>query len=235
MKDWPADTVERRKVAYVRDRRCVVCGRVDRVRRDSKSETCKPCAARASLTKGTATIKARARRSCCDHCGCEYGGGNVRFCSRACRNAAAVRVRRNCKMCGSEFTVLASTLRSNASGNFCTRPCYESFLCRTDRKTGRGSQWRSKRADAVRRSPFCAICGTRENLQVHHIIPFRISADNSRDNLMPLCTKHHRFVETILVGTEAFGFDSVARLAWIGMLKERQMATAIKLMSLAEC
>ena len=57
--------------------------------------------------------------------------------------------------------------------------------------------------------------------------------DNSQGNLIPLCVKHHRWVETILVETEAFGFDDTARVAWVGMLKERQMATAAKLMDIS--
>jgi len=77
------------------------------------------------------------------------------------------------------------------------------------------------------------MCGTRHNLQVHHIIPFRLTQDNSQDNLVPLCVTHHRMVETALVSTEQFGFDDVARLAWIGMLRERQMATAAKLKEVA--
>ena len=229
--EWPSDKVERR--AGKRERACVGCGRVDWVRSDNKAARCVPCAGRANGAKGLKSIKARAAASerPCESCGAMHR--NAKFCSTSCKTASAAREKRRCNHCGAEFSVLASVLRSNASGNFCTRACYEQWLCRTDRTTGRGSQWRKIRRDAVSRAPFCAMCGTRKNLQVHHVIPFRLTHDNSSDNLVPLCVKHHRMIETLLVSTEEFGFDDVARAAWIGMLKERQMATAAKLKEVA--
>jgi len=65
------------------------------------------------------------------------------------------------------------------------------------------------------------------------MIPFRIDQDNRQSNLIPLCVVHHRWVETILVSTEEFGFDSTAKIAWHGMLRERQMATAMMLRGIA--
>jgi len=227
MTQWPADKPERRKGK--RERACIDCGRVDWVRSDNKAERCVPCSARVNGAKGLKFIKARAevRKRHCETCGKMHR--NAKFCSVACKNASAVREQRCCKYCGSEFSVLASVLRSNASGNFCTRACYEKWLCRTGRTRGRGSQWRKARSETIRKAPFCAMCGTRHNLQVHHIIPFRLTQDNSQGNLVPLCVTHHRMVETALVTTEQFGFDDVTSLAWIGMLRERQMATAAKL------
>ena len=229
--EWPADKVERR--ARKRERACVDCGRVDLVRSDSKAVRCVACAGRANGSKGLKSIKARAvaNERPCESCGTMHR--NAKFCSVSCKVASAAREQRCCNHCGAEFSVLSSVLRSNASGNFCTRDCYEQWLCRTDRTTGRGSQWRKIRQEAIIRAPFCAMCGTRKNLQVHHVIPFRLTHDNSFDNLVPLCVKHHRMVETMLVSTEKFGFDDVARAAWIGMLKERQMATAAKLKEVA--
>ena len=66
-------------------------------------------------------------------------------------------------------------------------------------------------------------------LQVHHAIPWRISHDNSPDNLFPLCGKHHKVVENLFLTTEEFGIDAFAREAWIGMLRQWQAATAITL------
>lgn len=218
---------------YTRQRSCLDCGRIESVRRDNKSDRCKPCASRAAGAKGIATIKARARRSVCEYCSTAYPGSNKRFCSRECRSKATARLPRSCKMCGKQFSVLASTLKTNASGNFCSRSCYEIFLCRTERVTGRGSQWHKSRNEALRRAPFCAICGTTKRLQVHHIIPFRLTRDNSQANLVPMCGKHHRMIETMLVETEAFGFDDAANVAWAGMLRERQMATAAKIREVA--
>jgi len=228
---WPADNVERRR--GTRERQCSDCGQKDIVRSDNNSARCKSCGSKSNGAKGLAIIKARAvaREVSCTVCGTKHR--NKQFCSVKCKSDAAERVTRDCKLCNTDFEVLASTLdSSNASGNFCSRSCYETFLCRTERTTGRGSQWKRARDDAVNKAPFCAICGTSKSLQVHHIIPFRISRDNTSDNLIPLCVKHHRWVETILVETESFGFDAVTRATWIGMLKERQMATASKIMEI---
>lgn len=228
--EWPADNVKRRGS---RNRSCVSCGAVDVVRSDNKAERCASCAGREAGANGVAVIKARAiaREKPCQSCGSPHR--NKKYCSVSCKSAAVERQARTCKCCGAGFDILASTLMSsNASGNFCSRACYKTFLCRTERTTGRGSQWKKARDEAVKKAPFCAICGTTKSLQVHHIIPFRLTMDNSQGNLIPLCVKHHRWVETILVETEAFGFDDTARVAWVGMLKERQMATAAKLMDI---
>ena len=44
---------------------------------------------------------------------------------------------------------------------------------------------------------FCAICGAQDDIEVHHIVPFRRGADNSPANLVALCTKHHVAVAAI--------------------------------------
>ena len=33
-------------------------------------------------------------------------------------------------------------------------------------------------------------------LNIHHIIPYRLTQDNSLENLIPLCRKHHKIVES---------------------------------------
>ena len=37
----------------------------------------------------------------------------------------------------------------------------------------------------------CAICGTTEKLERHHIIPPRLGGTNVRENVMWLCHSHH--------------------------------------------
>lgn len=78
-------------------------------------------------------------------------------------------------------------------------------MCNGDRVTGRGSQWKRIRDEVVRLQPFCSMCGDEKNLQVHHIAPFRLSQDNSIQNLTPLCVKHHKIVENITHDIEATG------------------------------
>ncbi|GEP00521.1 hypothetical protein GCM10007887_04770 [Methylobacterium haplocladii] len=120
--------------------------------------------------------------------------------------------------------------KTNSSARFCSRPCYERHLCRTDRKTGRGSQWAKVRKEALRLTPYCWLCGTTKRLQVHHIIPWRLTFDNRQPNLAVLCTRHHKVVEMALVETEKFGFGPVERFAWRSMLAERRDATRMMLL-----
>ncbi len=44
-----------------------------------------------------------------------------------------------------------------------------------------------------RRDNFaCVICGSRDGLQVHHIIPLTRNGTNSQANLITLCSKCHK-------------------------------------------
>jgi len=61
-----------------------------------------------------------------------------------------------------------------------------------------GSEWNKQRELALKRdSHICQYrkCNETENLHIHHIIPFRMTQDNSLDNLITLCQKHHKMVE----------------------------------------
>lgn len=90
----------------------------------------------------------------------------------------------------------------------------------------RGSRWKRIRKEIVKDFPFCAICGTTKNLQVHHITPYRLTHDNSKQNLIPLCRKHHKWVEMMFCDTERHGTSEATRFIWKSILRERQMATA---------
>ncbi len=228
--------------ASTRLRLCVDCGRADEIRKDSTAVRCKSCAGRIGGAKAGEVMKARVVFVPCQHCGTQIhtcksrqADGHNRFCSKACRSAA-VQVKRTCKHCSVGFSVAKGRVsgKTNSSANFCSRPCYEKWLCRTDRVTGRGSQWRRVRNEAIRRNPFCAICGTRRNLQVHHIVPFRLSFDNSQDNLVPLCQKHHRYIETVFCEIEGvIGGDwETAKMILGNSIGEKQDATRMHLISL---
>lgn len=53
----------------------------------------------------------------------------------------------------------------------------------------RSGHWRSKRAQHLRSQPRCAACGCKDNLTVHHIIPFHIEPELELEdtNLITLC------------------------------------------------
>jgi hypothetical protein len=189
--------------AWSKMRTCVDCGKVESVRRDNDGIRCRSCAARHNGGVGLRAIKTRVKPiASCARCGITFRTNghankraNRRFCSRACREEP--KLHRICKECGIEFDVLPSVLsgKTNASANFCCRPCYMNWLCRLNPNPSRGYGWHEIRRQARRAAPFCAYCGTTTRLDVHHIIPYRLTADNAHDNLIPLCRKHHKAVE----------------------------------------
>lgn len=62
--------------------------------------------------------------------------------------------------------------------------------------TYRGKGWVGIREQVKRRDgKKCRRCGSKKQLQVHHIIPYRKTQDNSLDNLVTLCASCHMAVE----------------------------------------
>lgn len=53
----------------------------------------------------------------------------------------------------------------------------------------RSPKWRSARARHLKASPECAACGSRQGLQVHHVVPFHLAPERELDpsNLITLC------------------------------------------------
>lgn len=235
-----------------RVRVCVDCGKVETVRQDNTGVRCRSCSIRLSGLAAARSPKkspppiSTGRRLrwvslTCAACRNPFErppssvrpGARLFFCSMDCRRSHA-KVRRTCKCCGIGFEVARGVLsgKTNASGNFCSRPCYERWLCQTDRVSGRGSQWRKIRRAVLDRFPFCGWCGTlnRSRLQVHHIVPFRISNDNSPKNLIPLCVSCHRRIETVTVEVEALGGGAAVIFGAMALqLRQRQAATAVLL------
>jgi endogenous inhibitor of DNA gyrase (YacG/DUF329 family) len=233
----------------------------------------------------------------CDYCGKKFlrypsnaGKSKNVFCSRECHEAyikveKEVRV---CKQCGKEFEVYKSALeKSNASGNFCGRECYNkyqetlvgeksvsykrmrvncpncgkelyvvpsrirkykntfcSIKCRSEYMKeyvggeknanwkGGASRYRGDFEDVKKRHFYgiqhCAICGTSKKINIHHIIPYRLTHDNSVENLIPLCRRHHKIVESAsLKFIELFGDEdySVAEKYMNIILRSRQLET----------
>jgi len=204
--------------AWARVRICCDCGKVQSVRRDNTSERCQSCAARISGAKGLATIRARARPK------------------PPVKPRISRRIDRICQMCGATFSVLKSALsgRTNASGNFCTRPCYDRWLAGSTVYRDRGSDWPVIARWAIQSAPFCAWCGRlKVRLDAHHIVPFRISGDNCAANLIPLCNVCHKRIETAVKTLESAGGPECT-LPLLGViLRRRQQATAAHLRRIA--
>lgn len=199
---------------------CGDCGTEFTVRKDTRPEVCRRCASsRGGKSHASKPISERWRKGVlhCAHCGKPIRkASGYTYCSVGCRKEAS-RISRTCKQCGTEFKIYRSALsgKTNAAGNFCERSCYEKWLCQTDRVKGRGSRWRSIRNESVRRQPFCAMCGRTKRLQVHHIVPYRLTRDNRQVNLVPLCAKHHKFVEHITNSIEGSGVDTETLLLFM--------------------
>jgi hypothetical protein len=71
-------------------------------------------------------------------------------------------------------------------------------------------------------------------LEVHHIVPFRLTYDNAQDNLIPLCKRCHKIVEYVFLDLEPYieGDFVTAKLFLRSGLTERQLATLCTLRKL---
>lgn len=208
---------------------CPVCKQTREVRKDSISTTCKTCAGRKSIEAALIVIRAKTKLINCKTCGNTIPARlGYTYCSVEC-HMEDKKIDRICKCCGDTFRTYKSALsgKTNTSGNFCSRECYEKWMCNGDRTTGRGSQWSKIRLQVLVGHPFCALCGTSHGLQVHHIVPFRMTHDNSGENLIPLCVKHHKIVESITHDIELSGScTSDMKLILGNMLAERSAVSA---------
>jgi len=55
-----------------------------------------------------------------------------------------------------------------------------------------GAFWKIQRERALERDGYiCQVCGSRESLIVHHMVPIRMGGTHSLDNLMTLCRSCH--------------------------------------------
>lgn len=144
----------------------------------------------------------------CKNCGNQfYAAANwVRkekgFCSAKCyfeyRWGDSHFETRKCAFCGKEFDCFASDRKV-----CCSKRC--SILHRSEFNQGENSrfwrggkmapyhkEWRTFRRLALERDGYkCAVCGSDDRLQVHHIIPYRYSHDHNLTNLITLCRSCH--------------------------------------------
>lgn len=218
-----------------------------------------------AITKGGNKMRGERVELVCEGCGKTFSrlksniteGTKHHYCCRECKIEAnkAQKVKRVCKQCGKHFEVYKSSLeKSNTSGNFCCRKCYDEYQktltgkknrkykritvecpnCGKEIKTtpykartrknvfcsweckcayhhnytdgeknanwkGGASRYRGDfeyvKRDHFSKIQFCALCGTTKDINIHHIIPYRMTQDNGLDNLIPLCRRHHKIVE----------------------------------------
>lgn len=152
----------------------------------------------------------------------------MNFCNMQCLREyqKTLHEDRLCLNCGKKFSVISSTIKSsNAMGKFCCKECYHKYMEKED--------WEGYRADFKRLKKkyfkgiqFCAICGTTKKIHIHHIIPFKITQDNRKKNLIPLCSRHHVQIEHISRDFIECMEDKETALDMINnILRTRQLAT----------
>lgn len=63
-------------------------------------------------------------------------------------------------------------------------------------ESNRSPEWSNTRKKHLAKQSFCQACGTKNNLEVHHIEPFHINParELDPDNLITLCGKNCHFV-----------------------------------------
>jgi aminoglycoside phosphotransferase len=66
---------------------------------------------------------------------------------------------------------------------------------------------------------------------VHHIIPYRLTADNGQDNLIPFCLKHHKVAEVAFLEIERAAMADLAgtKISLGSVMRARQEATRLML------
>lgn len=202
----------------------------------------------------------------CKQCGKEFdvnksaidntnASGN--FCCRECyhkylttitgsKNKSYKRIQKKCPVCGKDVSIIPSKDRIYKN-NFCSVECrgihQKEYIGGKNNPNWRGgaSKYRGDFDDVKKmyfsKKQFCAVCGTTSGIHIHHIIPYRLTQDNSRDNLIPLCRKHHKIVEAHSIKfIELFDKDDyeTAKYYMNILLRERQYETASALLELKE-
>lgn len=122
---------------------------------------------------------------------------------------------KTCKYCGKEFFwKKVKHIRSNWSKReFCSIKCSTNFIIRYGEKNnfwnGGESNWSNRnhlystkfwiklRKKIIEEDKCCFVCGTTEKLQIHHKIRYKEGGENTRNNLITLCNKHHQQIHTL--------------------------------------
>lgn len=154
----------------------------------------------------------------CEQCNgifVDFQSNNRRFCSKECfaEFNHGEKTLRKCLKCKCEFEMYVSALKTNATGNYCSRKCYEEALRGENfqelRRRNLGTaKWRKIRDSILKRMPICPVCFNKKDLNIHHIIPFRITEDDSEKNLIPLCRSCHGKFESLT------RFCELAKIPW---------------------
>ena len=159
----------------------------------------------------------------CDYCGKYYKKSAKRFCSKKCYGlwitykSPRRKVLRNCITCGKEFYIRASRINQGRGKN-CSLKCrheYQRLIIAGNKnpnwKGGITSEtlkrcneyfWKRLRKIIYKRDNWtCQECGKKchTDIQCHHKVPYRISKNDSMNNLITLCKSCHIKIERQLI------------------------------------
>ncbi len=147
----------------------------------------------------------------------KYGRG--KYCSPKCQyTAIKARPKQGqidliCLNCGKNFRRYKSWLRKKGNGKYCSRKCRDEHWIGKNHPlyidgngtNQHGSNWYAQRRKVLKRDNYmCQHCGAKDNLDVHHAIPFReygmdeYRVANELSNLITLCSSCHRTNEAAI-------------------------------------
>jgi hypothetical protein len=58
---------------------------------------------------------------------------------------------------------------------------------------------------------FCVLCGCKENLHHHHVIPKVKGGTDDEDNFITLCEKHHHMIHNMLSSVDMYELCRIGR------------------------
>ena len=170
---------------------CIVCGKTfcraykETQKRWEKRRYC-----------GHACYQARPRvieNRICAGCGKTFTAKphtKTRHCSRSCWTKSK-KARQMVKSAMAKYRVLHPVTREN-------NPNWKGGITGESRTRLSKAKWQllKKRMMRLYRGT-CGMCGRKENLHVHHILPWRYGGKDTTGNLMVLCAKCHPIAEAI--------------------------------------
>lgn len=144
----------------------------------------------------------------CFLCDAPLEASRKKWCSEECKDrwrGTVGSVLKRCEGCGIEFLVPVGRV---AVRKFCSKPCAYKHRrvvsrpgplnprWRGGRVLSYGENWKRIKKEVRARDEVCTKCGKtpEENgraLDVHHVIPYRFTADHSLANLVALCRSCH--------------------------------------------
>lgn len=143
----------------------------------------------------------------CAHCEKAFlyksSSPDQRYCCVSCRSAARQKQLPLCEVCGETC--------SRPTRRFCSRECkvdwyrgasVYNYVGGQARDHYASSFWLERAAFVRERDKVCQHCGASPDvvgtLHVHHVIPWRLSRDDSPENLIALCNKCHKRADAVI-------------------------------------